>query len=324
MKTLIILKGQLRTWHEGKSLLKSYINELVKTLKLQNADQMFFPTKKVDILVSCWDISYQLYPNHNQISYLYRELSDASKFREDFADCDAVDQVYFNKLNYLKVVDMFEKAGFWLDEEYHLQCYLTYQTGLTKRRIEAETKSDYDIVIELRPDVFYEYETSPKILRRPNFGEILALHGNNVLEIHGIMSPMCQDLMFCVTGKTYNIFSKEILFHYRNKLQKKPYTTAHVEKNLFYMKNNFQVNGMNHGLASMAIIIRPTIDWNKLNQMKDYIQKVSYIRQVDDSWRGDKARALDFLIKQGLPLDEKCRIEKKSRAENLEKIRNFI
>lgn len=324
MRTLIIIKGQLRTWNINKLLLKSYIENVVNRTSLRHSEKKLFHGHKIDILVSYWDVSYQLYPSPFSISYLERENLDVKEVTSFFKGMDFVENIYFDRQSFLEADKFFKEKDFELEEEYHLQSYLTYKTGLYKRKIEADNAIIYDLILELRPDAYYEYETASKILKMPLFGEILSLHGNVVSDIHGMVSAMTEDLIFFMTGQTYNIFTKEIIFHYLNYSKKKFYSTAHVEKNLFYMENNFQVNDMSNGLCSLAFILRPTADSSHLNSLADNIERTAYVRKVDNDWRGVKELELDGLIKKGLDLEFMAAYIDSVKKENLRQILNIL
>ena len=321
MNTLIIVKGQLRTWSYNKLNIRKFINDVVVNTKKLDSKENFFETQKVDLLISCWDLSYQLYPDHSSISYLTKEKTDFTADIEYFKSLKIINNVYINQINYLETHEYFKNINFELEEEYHLQCYLTYKTGLKKRIIELENNLKYDVILEIRPDVYYDFMVANKQVKVPGFGEILTLHGNYIIDFMGMSSPVARDLIFYMNSDTYNIFSNEIIFHYNNFIKNKFYTTAHIEKNKFFEKNNFQVNDLMNAFCSEATIVRPNLNYELLENVKSEIEIIQHLRFKDNEWMLFKNQFTAEKIKLGVDfLKEEAQSIKINNEKKIKKI----
>lgn len=322
MKSLIIIKGQLRTWDYNKENIRDFIESVVKNTYLINNDEEFFTNQKVDVLLSCWDISYQLYPDPNEISYLQKEKNNFTEDIEFLNKSEVIDKVYIAQHSMFQAREFFQNLNFELEEEYHLQCYLTYKTSLYKRQLEHQNNSEYDFVLEIRPDVFYENKFANKKIKFPGFGEILSLNGNFTMNFFGIISAVAGDLIFCMNGKTHNIYSKELLFHYNRFLNNTYYSNAHVEKNLFFSANNLQVNDLRHAFCNAATVVRPNIDLVKLKSSNSKQDTVDHINYCDQQWRQTKEETILKKISLGADylMEEAARL----KDENNLKIKNLL
>lgn len=314
MNVLVIIKGQLRTWNLNKEHIQNFISSIKSNSYETSTDKKIFVDSQFDILFSYWDISYQLYPNYFDLCYVEKTKQEDFNDFEDFVKNKLSANLFYSELSTIQAISNLEKLNFELEEEYHLQCYLTYKTGLMKRKIELNTHKKYDYIIEIRPDTYYFYEEASYKIRFPKFGEILSLKGNLLTEIHGISSPATSDLIFFMSGKTYDIFTKEIFFHYETVKKNIDYSTAHFEKNIFFNANNLLINSLNNSFCSDATILRPIVDSEELKNHKAEADKNMYIKKFDIQWRNTKEEYLDIFLRKST--------DKKNIFLNERKIKN--
>ena len=324
MRMLVVIKGQLRTWDLNQKHLKTFIESFVENLTYINSDKKFLENGKVDVLLSCWDVSYQIYPYPFSISDLKKESSNLETEIQSLKTSSAIANVFVFQQKFLNAHKIFSKLNFELDDEYHHQCYLTYKTGFVKRQIEVQNNFTYDYVLEIRPDVYYEPLAASYKIKVPKFGEILSPTGNSIIDLDGMVSPSTIDLIFFMTGNTYNIFCKEIVFHYKNFSKKRFFSVSHIEKNLFYMANNFQINDLGFAFCSMFSILRPNVDPEVLRSADGGLIRFHHINQVDLEWRAHKIQKMEDLIRSGKNLHEISVFEKSTKENNLQLIKELL
>lgn len=301
MTVLVIIKGQLRTWDLNYKYIAQFIDVAMNKLNLSTYPaEGSLPPVRADILLSCWDLSYQVYPDCYSANFLTKEKEIFTDEINEFKKSPLINEFYVHQENYLEASELFSNLKFELPEDYHFSCYLTYKTGLEKRRLEALNNKPYDLILEIRPDVYYSPTYSNVLLPKiPLFGEILSFDGAVLHTISGLLSTSINDLIFLMTGKTYDIFSKEIIFHYDHFIKKFGFTTVHFEKNLFLNKKNLIVQNLRHSLCHNPIIVRPTDSPSVItDEPNNEIQRSLRLKIRDEEWMQEKEKNLQIILSE--------------------------
>lgn len=290
MRLLVNIVGQLRTWEYSHQDLGHFIGEVVAKLRMAGTDQPVFSSDaKVDILVSYWDISYQIYPDYHTVDFIRAEnASTVSGGVSYLRSLPFVENVFLHNESYQQAESLFQSLRFTLPEEHHFPSYLLFKAGLQKRRIEVEGNKTYDLVLFLRPDVLYVTRNSLSGLPSlPLDGDVYCLTKLLPLEIHGLALPVFTDLIFLMTGATYNRFTKEIVYYYENYLCGRDFTSVQHEKNFFFGDRNLIARDQRNSLCVDTVIVRPTLDAH-LWRAQTAEERYQYLRELENSWTETK------------------------------------
>lgn len=323
MKLLVNIVGQLRTWEHNYQDLGRFVGEVLTQLRVFGTDQPIFSAEvKADILVSHWDISYQIYPDYHAVDFIRAEdASTISRGVSYLRSLPFVGDVFLHSESYLQAEALFESLGFHLPEEHHFPSYLLFKAGLHKRKIEADHFRAYDLVLFLRPDVFYSTKNSVwRLPALPLAGDVYCHTRLLPLVIHGLPLPVFTDLIFLMCGETYNRFTKEVVYYYENYLRGRDFTSVHHEKSFFFGDRNLVARDLRNSLCTETVIVRPTLDQHAW-QSQSSEERHLYLRELEALWTETKNENLRVQLSKNALVDDAV---KKITEDNRRRIREAL
>jgi choline kinase len=258
----IMIRGQTREWESAKH-------------SIFNAFDFLSATDNLVYFFTTWDESYQP---------LGVDISNFAKRDQKTVDPKAIEKSFAGrKLGELQVLN--DKAArkmlgsfFHLPEMYELILFIRYASNLAKRRYEQKHGMIFDLVIEIRPDVFYLGARNYKQLVHSNLKDFevhvhnsfartakTSVNPNHPNPYSNVASRYMDDILIAGTSFTMDVLANEL--HSTMAMRQREAFNASAHERIFDYLTSNRIQVINDGWRYVTdfAIVRPQVQEPAIN-----------------------------------------------------------